>query len=70
MHTPALSQFHNLFLASGAIFLVARNNRAIYTRKNKTRLTYDANFPYKRHISSKIRRGLDKTRLIRKDMFV
>ena len=35
--------------------------RAIYTRKNKE----DANFPYKRHISSKIRRGLAKTRLIR-----
>ena len=33
-------------------------NRAIYTRKNKTRLKQDANFPYKRHISSKIRRVL------------
>ena len=31
---------------------------------HKTRLK-DANFPYKRHISSKIRRGLAKTRLIR-----
>ena len=41
------------------------HNRAIYTRKNKTRLKKDANFPYKRHISSKIRRGLAKTRLIR-----
>ena len=39
-------------------------SRAIYTRKNKTRLKQDANFPYKRHISSKIRRGLAKTRLI------
>ena len=39
-------------------------NRAIYTRKNKTRFKQDANFPYKRHISSKIRRGLAKTRLI------
>ena len=33
------------------------SNRAIYTRKNKTRLKYDANFPYKR--------GLAKTRFIR-----
>ena len=33
-------------------------------RKNKTRLKEDANFPYKRHISSKIRRDLAKTRLI------
>ena len=41
------------------------SNRAIYTRKNKTRLKYDANFPYKRHILSKIRRGLAKTRFIR-----
>ena len=32
---------------------------------HKTRLKEDANFPYKRHISSKIRRGLAKTRLIR-----
>ena len=39
--------------------------RAIYTEKNKTRLKKDANFPYKWHISSKIRRGLAKTCLIR-----
>ena len=32
---------------------------------HKTRLKYNANFPYKQHISSKIRRGLAKTRLIR-----
>ena len=32
---------------------------------HKTRLKYDAKFPYKRHISSKIRRGFAKTRLIR-----
>ena len=31
---------------------------------HKTRLKQDANFPYKRHISSKIRRDLAKTRLI------
>ena len=37
---------------------------ANYTRKDKTRLTQDANFPYKRHISSKIRRDQAKTRLI------
>ena len=30
----------------------------------KTRLKKDANFPYKRHISSNIRRDLAKTRLI------
>ena len=39
-------------------------NKAIYTRKNKTRLTEDANFPYKRYILSKIRRVLSKSRLI------
>ena len=32
--------------------------------EKETRLTEDANFPYKRHISSKIRRGLAKTRLV------
>ena len=32
--------------------------------KNKTRLKKDANFPFKRHITSKIRRDLAKTRLI------
>ena len=37
--------------------------RAIYKKKNKTRLKLDANFLYKRHISSKIRRGLAKTLL-------
>ena len=45
-------------------------NRAIYTRKitralHRSRLKQDAIFPYKWHISSKIRRGLAKTRLIR-----
>ena len=35
---------------------------------HKTRL--DAIFPYKRHISSKIRRGSAKTRVIREDMLV
>ena len=44
--------------------LIKLDNRAIYTRKNKTRLTLDANFLYKRHISSKIRCGLAKTHLI------
>ena len=29
---------------------------------HRTRLKEDANFPFKRHISSKIRRGLAKTR--------
>ena len=38
--------------------------RAIYRRKNKTRLKYDANFPYKQHIPPKIRRNLAKKRLI------
>ena len=38
--------------------------KAIYTRKNRKRVTWDANFPYKRHISSKIRLGSAKTRLI------
>ena len=31
---------------------------------HRTRLKSDAKLPYKRHISSKIRRGLAKTRLI------
>ena len=44
--------------------MIQGNNRAIYTRKNKTRLKEDVNFPYKRHILSKIRRDLAKTRLI------
>ena len=55
--------FRSDFSSVAAVRL--RHNRAIYTRKNKTRLQKDANFPYKRHISSKIRRGLAKTRLIR-----
>ena len=42
--------------------------RAIYTRKNKTRLMKDVNFQYKRHISSKIRRVLAKSRLILDEM--
>jgi len=32
--------------------------------ENKTRLKYDANFPFKRHILPKIRRDLAKKRLI------
>ena len=57
-----LYQFPKLAMSAKAPLLI---NRAIYTRKNKTRLKEDANFPYKRHNSSKIRRGLGKTRLIR-----
>ena len=43
---------------------LTENNRAIYTKKNKTCLKWDANFPYKLHISSKVRRALAKPRLI------
>ena len=63
LHVHDDVRFRSDFSSVAAVRL--RHNRAIYTRKNKTRLKKDANFPYKRHISSKIRRGLAKTRNMR-----
>ena len=45
-----------------------RNNRAIYTRKNKTRLKYDANCTIYTSMSYLIRRVLAKPRLILDEM--